>query len=289
MNNTFKNFLNTFHINKHNNTESNESNPLSPHEHSHEQQTYRQSEFEKTFYQSGISKNANQTNQTFSSHLNTSNTLNTQHNEPNLDDVKNLLSCYCVKQDHGTGGKEKSAMSVYNFHDADNIDKETLNRYNIRSEILNTDIDQIEKNGFKSFQNTSRNEKKTTQDKFLNHNSSSHGHKNSSMNMYTEINKAKGYSERNEFYENPYKSIQDIKLNKQIFELISDIQNQVQYNAYIEKHKIVEEERKKIKNMPEVKESKPKFLLPMKGSSLEPLREVDEGTKALSNIRYNFF
>ena len=97
MNNTFKNFLTTFQVNKQMNTTGN----VKPDHHKHQHQHYNEnnSDLQKTFYQNTQNKFIqNQTNRSFNTTIfnktNNSNILNT---EPNLSDVKNLLSCFLDK------------------------------------------------------------------------------------------------------------------------------------------------------------------------------------------------
>jgi len=202
MNNTFKNFLSTSHINKQNKNEViNEQSSMV--------------DLQKTFYQNTT---GNKQNNKFTSNLNITNDFGIS-GENGHEDAKLLLKCYSIKTDSNNFNQKEPNIKE---------EMEILNKFNIKSDLINSDVDQIENVGFKSIYDI---KKKST---FL----------NSDINMdmaksFFDLMKPVCGSDRSEFYENPYQSKQDLKLNKQIYDKISDIQNAAQYNAYIEKHKQV--------------------------------------------------
>jgi len=201
MNNTFKNYLSTFHINKQNKNEViNEQSSMV--------------DLQKTFYQN-ITRNKQ--NNTFTSNLNTTNGFGIS-GENGREDAKLLLNCYSIKTDSNHNQKEPNSKE----------EMEILKKFNIKSDLINSDVDQIEKVGFKSIYDIKK------KSMFLN----SDSNMNMAKSIFDLIKPVCG-SDRLEFYENPYQSKQDLKLNKQIYDKISDIQNTAQYNAYIEKHKQV--------------------------------------------------
>ena len=157
----------------------------------------------KGFSGSGTENNFGETQKTFYTQGNSS------FEEANLDDAKKLLGCYSVINSDFNILSEETKIDLFS-------------KYNIN--IRNKqDHEILEKRGFKTIKQLHNKKDKL------------------SPNDFREDNRPRGFVDGGveEYYEGVYDSVNDLNINKQIYNVVQDIQNHKQYEAYMECHKKV--------------------------------------------------